>query len=1270
MTVRRSNLTIALLGIMASAVTVFGSGTHLPWYWQVMQYREFAKSESALGLAPNNGWAIAKPHSRTSPSDTIDSIQVVYHADTGIARTYYLYTTDYGRNWIDFLCLSGTQNRADAAYDATIACIGDTTAVAFYDYWSGSANTRNIGYTHKYPSHSWIPLEQMIRSTTVDHHRAARHPSLALQQWQSLDRAGLNTSVVWAESTKEVSDWMDCWAPYENEVRIVPHFGVRQEMRIGDNPEHETTDYVSIAWDGDPTGQDVYYYAFDKQKSDGTHDIWVGYHQYSSGADGLNLTDGPNSPPSGQRPSIQCTHPCTATVAYHAPSGGVERIYVAVVDYDGGVLAASENDAAFSSGVLPNVPLRYPNLWHRGDSVFMAFEGGASAPRVYFSLSTDRGKNWCAPVRVSGWNESTSTASLTADWHAAFIAYRRGPCAQSNIQSLRIREVRAAHQVAEDGGPPNSARAICAYSGGSPTLVRTYAGDGFVAVSRTTDGGQNWQDIFSPGFGGKPTIATDCDSVVSACFVSGCTLYCAWWRPDEEDWSVPQAVLSVESDERIGQPSVALYPGKSDGVKVAVVSAVVYDSSAGTSQVMFFKVDTGRVVVDTVESVDNLADSFPCPNVANSDSIYLTLQHGDSVVSSKLLDYGRGNWNKPPAWSSLELVTADGYHPMSVLEGGDMLHCVWSERIAHIGATDTFNICRATCDVSQGAMFPGWTAGTNPSAGNQATAEKADPVYAGSGCAVWREMVSGDWQIMARVRDTVITLISAPDTNLYCPAALAESSAVSPSIDQLRLATHFFKAVVDSGETCGIVCFQCDSFNVSNAGPGATRYNSGTKLVRTPASDSLFAVYCDADGGVYLAQSATGDSWKRSDICTNGENPALAYDGTGKLWVIYHDLQECKVLARYRTGDTWSTAKSIYDMVVDDSSGISLAGSPDGTTSCVYAAFRITDGGGKSVIVAKFDKDSLRTTKVAEVEVDNPCIAVENSGGQGDWLHVAWEDNGNVKYTMTTDDWAAENWQSFPSWEEPVTLFEGGQQAARHPCLVANEDKLVVACAGGSTPDIYARERSTTDDYDDWESAVNLSNNGGDPDYPVVFLGDSAVAAWEFGDDIMACVNYGDTMTLVHGATETGYPHIVLQTVFSPDTALVLHLVASTQPKANYYEVSYAKYDLTEMGGGQQGAGTKPLAIEPALFPCRPNPFTGRTAISYQFPKAGEVSLRVFDASGRMVRSLQSGFQKPGKYTAVWDGNDSRGRRVANGIYFYRLDTPDYRNVKKAVLMR
>jgi hypothetical protein len=280
-----------------------------------------------------------------------------------------------------------------------------------------------------------------------------------------------------------------------------------------------------------------------------------------------------------------------------------------------------------------------------------------------------------------------------------------------------------------------------------------------------------------------------------------------------------------------------------------------------------------------------------------------------------------------------------------------------------------------------------------------------------------------------------------------------------------------------------------------------------------------------------------------------------------------------------------------------------------------------------------------------------------------------------MKYSMTSDDWAVENWQGFPGWEEPVTLFESGQQAAQHPCLVANEDKLVVACALGTTPDIYARERATTDDYDDWDDTLNLSNTSGTSDYPVVFLGDSIAVAWEEHRseedfDVLACINYGDTLELGGNSTQTSYPHIVLQSVTSPDTTVILHLVTSQSPKVDYYEVGYGQFDLASMGGGQQSAGTTPVRIQPELFPAQPNPFSRATSIRYQTGQEGTVLLRVFDASGRVVRTLESGTRKPGRYTATWDGTDTRGRRMANGIYFYRLDVPGFRGVKKAVLMR
>jgi hypothetical protein len=50
--------------------------------------------------------------------------------------------------------------------------------------------------------------------------------------------------------------------------------------------------------------------------------------------------------------------------------------------------------------------------------------------------------------------------------------------------------------------------------------------------------------------------------------------------------------------------------------------------------------------------------------------------------------------------------------------------------------------------------------------------------------------------------------------------------------------------------------------------------------------------------------------------------------------------------------------------------------------------------------------------------------------------------------------------------------------------------------------------------------------------------------------------------------------------------------------------------------------------------------------------------IRTTSADGDEISKASPKLEKSGKYTPVWDGNDARGREVANGIYFYRLDTP------------
>lgn len=71
------------------------------------------------------------------------------------------------------------------------------------------------------------------------------------------------------------------------------------------------------------------------------------------------------------------------------------------------------------------------------------------------------------------------------------------------------------------------------------------------------------------------------------------------------------------------------------------------------------------------------------------------------------------------------------------------------------------------------------------------------------------------------------------------------------------------------------------------------------------------------------------------------------------------------------------------------------------------------------------------------------------------------------------------------------------------------------------------------------------------------------------------------------------------------------------------------------------------------------NPFTSRTSVSYALPEPSEVKLGVFDAQGRQVRSLVDGRQDgPRWYTVGWDGRDDREQAAPNGVYFFRLVTP------------
>jgi hypothetical protein len=83
-----------------------------------------------------------------------------------------------------------------------------------------------------------------------------------------------------------------------------------------------------------------------------------------------------------------------------------------------------------------------------------------------------------------------------------------------------------------------------------------------------------------------------------------------------------------------------------------------------------------------------------------------------------------------------------------------------------------------------------------------------------------------------------------------------------------------------------------------------------------------------------------------------------------------------------------------------------------------------------------------------------------------------------------------------------------------------------------------------------------------------------------------------------------------------------------------------------------------------------PNPFNPSTTIHYGIGQRGNASLRIYDVSGGLVRTLVDRAHNPGDYQARWDGRDEQGKSVASGVYFYRLETKLFTQTKRMVLLK
>ncbi len=83
-----------------------------------------------------------------------------------------------------------------------------------------------------------------------------------------------------------------------------------------------------------------------------------------------------------------------------------------------------------------------------------------------------------------------------------------------------------------------------------------------------------------------------------------------------------------------------------------------------------------------------------------------------------------------------------------------------------------------------------------------------------------------------------------------------------------------------------------------------------------------------------------------------------------------------------------------------------------------------------------------------------------------------------------------------------------------------------------------------------------------------------------------------------------------------------------------------------------------------------PNPFNPVTTIKFAIPESRQVSLKIFDLAGRLVKTIFDEYREAGSYEVAWRGRDNAQRKVAAGVYFYRLESGRFQQTRSLTLVK
>jgi len=155
------------------------------------------------------------------------------------------------------------------------------------------------------------------------------------------------------------------------------------------------------------------------------------------------------------------------------------------------------------------------------------------------------------------------------------------------------------------------------------------------------------------------------------------------------------------------------------------------------------------------------------------------------------------------------------------------------------------------------------------------------------------------------------------------------------------------------------------------------------------------------------------------------------------------------------------------------------------------------------------------------------------------------------------------------------------------------------------------------------------------------------------------------TLTFGVGTTNGTYPIGYVATVNSGD--MLDYINGNDQDDGVYCSAGLdtSFNHMVEVVGGTAGIGENKLPSKYQLSQNYPNPFNPETTIDFRIDADSHVNISVFDVNGNLIQELVNEWTESGAHQVKFSGHS-----IPSGIYFYKITTKGFTDIRKMTLIQ